>query len=170
MLTPIPTEYAGTRFRSRTEARWAAIFDQLGIQWRYEDEGYQLRSGWYLPDFWLPVWRAFAEVKGGTELWDRVAITKARELATAAAVPVLMLDEIHVLAWCVRGMGADGEEYPVDILHSIEKGRVWWDDLAASNAYYGDYADLPPPTPDQWMRVCEHVQRMRFGYGRTARA
>jgi hypothetical protein len=53
-LKAIETHYKGYRFRSRLEARWAVFFDSLGVKWCYEQEGYQLQSGWYLPDFWLP--------------------------------------------------------------------------------------------------------------------
>ena len=45
----IPTTYHGRRFRSRLEARWAAMFDLLG--WKYEYEPYDL-NGW-IPDFAL---------------------------------------------------------------------------------------------------------------------
>lgn len=51
---PIPTKCNGVQYRSRLEARWALFFDQLGIDYRYEYEGFQLRSGWYVPDFYLP--------------------------------------------------------------------------------------------------------------------
>ena len=65
-LTPIETRYKGYRFRSRLEARWAVFFDTLGVQWEYEKEGYDLgEAGWYLPDFWLPKYHLFVEVKGG---------------------------------------------------------------------------------------------------------
>lgn len=42
-----PTIYNGTKYRSRLEARWAAMFDLLG--WRHQYEPYDL-SGW-TPDF-----------------------------------------------------------------------------------------------------------------------
>lgn len=62
---PIPTRYAGRFFRSRTEARWAIFFDACGIPWQYEPEGFELSGGkLYLPDFWLPAFQAFFEVKG----------------------------------------------------------------------------------------------------------
>ncbi|APY14300.1 hypothetical protein GJU94_13935 [Brucella sp. 10RB9214] len=35
-IKAIPTEYAGVQFRSRTEARWAAFFDLVGLKWDYE--------------------------------------------------------------------------------------------------------------------------------------
>lgn len=50
----IETEYAGYRFRSRLEARWAVFFDALGIEWEYEPQGYTLKDGTnYLPDFYI---------------------------------------------------------------------------------------------------------------------
>ena len=64
-LRAIETSYAGCRFRSRLEARWAVFFDALGITWQYEPQGYDIpRAGWYLPDFWLPAQELWIEVKG----------------------------------------------------------------------------------------------------------
>lgn len=47
-----PTNYAGTRFRSRLEARWAAFFDLAKWKWEYEpvDE-----ENW-TPDFLIRGW------------------------------------------------------------------------------------------------------------------
>jgi len=53
-MKAIETCWNGWRFRSRTEARWAVLFNQLNIKFEYEKEGYELPSGRYLPDFWLP--------------------------------------------------------------------------------------------------------------------
>lgn len=51
-MKAIQTKYAGYRFRSRLEARWAVFFDALGIKWEYEPEGFELSCGTrYLPDF-----------------------------------------------------------------------------------------------------------------------
>jgi hypothetical protein len=58
------TRYNGYRFRSRLEARWAVFFDTLHIKYEYEKEGYELgEAGSYLPDFWLPQVKMWAEVK-----------------------------------------------------------------------------------------------------------
>lgn len=51
--TPIPTEYQGILFRSRLEARWAVFFDDIGLDWEYEPEGFDLPTRRYLPDFRL---------------------------------------------------------------------------------------------------------------------
>lgn len=62
-IKPIDTEYKGYLFRSRLEARYAVFFDELGWEWGYEKEGYELKSGRYLPDFWFPDIECFAEIK-----------------------------------------------------------------------------------------------------------
>lgn len=72
-LRPIPTDYRGTRFRSRLEARWAMFFDEMGLGWLYEPEGFRfdavewlgVRHGdvGYLPDFFIPSIETWVEIK-----------------------------------------------------------------------------------------------------------
>lgn len=69
-MKAIETVYAGHRFRSRLEARWAVFFDALGIKWLYEEQGYEFERGRYLPDFRLPDEDTFVEVKGDGERLD----------------------------------------------------------------------------------------------------
>ena len=63
-IKAILTKYNGYTFRSRQEARWAVFFDYLGIEYEYEKEGFDLPCGYYLPDFWIPEWKAWIEIKG----------------------------------------------------------------------------------------------------------
>jgi len=67
-ITPIETRYAGCRFRSRLEARWAVFYDGCGISWKYESQGYYVDTPAgrikYLPDFLLDDCGQWAEVKG----------------------------------------------------------------------------------------------------------
>jgi hypothetical protein len=64
LSSAIETQYAGHLFRSRLEARWAVFFDSLGIEWKYEQEGYEVEGYRYLPDFFLPRGNVWVEVKG----------------------------------------------------------------------------------------------------------
>lgn len=90
-IAPIETVYAGCRFRSRLEARWAVVFDHLGIRWKYEDDGYQVDDVRYLPDFLLPDIEdgIFVEVKG---VWSTEDFVKV--LAATAIKPVLIVGDI----------------------------------------------------------------------------
>ena len=63
-MKAIETAYRGYRFRSRLEARWAVFFDAIGVRWEYEKEGYDLDGVYYLPDFYLPEWDCWIEIKG----------------------------------------------------------------------------------------------------------
>ncbi len=77
VLKAIDTHYNGYLFRSRLEARWAVLFDELDIKYEYEFEGFDLGDeGWYLPDFWLP------EITGMTSTlgyWVEIKPTRLTE-------------------------------------------------------------------------------------------
>lgn len=90
-LKAIETRYKGYRFRSRLEARWAVFFDELGIEWEYEKEGFDLGdAGWYLPDFWLPICPGWVEIKGSHPTVDEQ--WRASELAVQSG-------QMTLLAW-----------------------------------------------------------------------
>lgn len=65
----LPGWHDGMEFRSRTEARWAKFFDELGLKWEYEAQGFDVDGTWYLPDFvvFAATGMLWAEVKPG---WD----------------------------------------------------------------------------------------------------
>lgn len=87
-IKAIETRYAGCRFRSRTEARWAVFMDHLDIPWEYEPQGYVLEDGTaYLPDFLVyPNTDAafWFEVKGTFPLDEE--LDKARGLAVGTGI------------------------------------------------------------------------------------
>lgn len=103
-LKPIETRYAGCRFRSRAEARWARFFDHLGIGWEYEPQGFDLPSGPYLPDFLLAlgdgVWW---EVKGPAPTpaernlcWELFEATAKHVYLAHGAIPRDQFDEPRI--------------------------------------------------------------------------
>lgn len=51
-IQAIPTDYAGTRFRSKSEAIFARALDLSGISWQYEPKQWTASDGW-VPDFWV---------------------------------------------------------------------------------------------------------------------
>lgn len=87
-IKPIETVYNGYRFRSRLEARWAVFFDALGIKYYYEYNGFDLGdAGRYLPDFWLPEFSTWIEIKGDPGERES-AFVKAKALFDLTGCPV----------------------------------------------------------------------------------
>ena len=80
-IKAIETNYNGHLFRSRLEARWAMLLDIIGVEYLYENEGYELEqlgrgmvdtgtTIQYLPDFYLPVAECFLEIKPNAPVAD----------------------------------------------------------------------------------------------------
>jgi len=109
-IAPIETRYAGHRFRSRTEARWAVFFDVVGIRYQYEANGFVVRSGAYLPDFWLPELRLFFEVKGEDPTDEERQ--KCRDLTEASECDMILApgppEPVFKLLWFDRDGEHDG--------------------------------------------------------------
>lgn len=94
----LPTSYAGHVFRSRLEARFAVLFDSMGLRWEYEPEGFELPSGLYVPDFWLPDLRTWFEVKPDwADVVEAAQITA--ELCIATGQQVCIAPGLDVNGW-----------------------------------------------------------------------
>lgn len=70
MIKPIETIYNNYKFRSRLEARWAVFFDELDVKYEYEREGFDIDGVWYLPDFYLPDYSCWIEIKPDAVISD----------------------------------------------------------------------------------------------------
>ena len=103
-IPPRTTIYNGIKMRSRTEARFAAYLDRLGVSWQYEPEAFASRDGQYLPDFMVSAGSAppiVIEVKPWTARDDpdgflaTVETTMERMEIVRASIP----DAVLVLAF-----------------------------------------------------------------------
>lgn len=96
----LPTSYAGHVFRSRLEARFAVLFDVMGIRWEYEPDGFELPHGLYVPDFWLPDLRTWFEVKPDwDDAYEAFAITA--DLCRATERQVVLVPGLDAKGWGV---------------------------------------------------------------------
>lgn len=93
VIRAIETNYAGCRFRSRLEARWAVFFDHLGITWEYEAEGYETSAGRYLPDFHLDDGDLYVEVKGAQRALDD-SLARISAFVTESGRPLIVLGQM----------------------------------------------------------------------------
>lgn len=146
-IKAIETRYKGYRFRSRLEARYAVLFDALGLEWEYEPEGYDLGGdlGNYLPDFFI---------KGNRHYGPWI------EIKGRAPLP-LEVRKIEVL--CVN-QGAYGL-------------LLWGDPAQERFVYVhkeaGAYADENPPhvhlgvSKDEWARATDAARSARFEHGES---
>lgn len=91
VLVPIKTMYQGYQFRSRLEARWALFFDEIGITYWYEPQGFTLPDGRrYLPDFYLPRVDMYCEVKPKELTKEERAKVEALTVGTGCNVILLV--------------------------------------------------------------------------------
>jgi hypothetical protein len=99
-IKAIETKYKGYRFRSRLEARWAVHFDALNVEWRYEPEGFNLGEplGCYLPDFYLPKFNTWCEVKPEIPDNKSVEAAKLRAVAKSQKARGMFLGQIGKVA------------------------------------------------------------------------
>jgi hypothetical protein len=137
-IKAIETVYNGYRFRSRLEARWAVFFDELGIKYEYEKEGFELPSGRYLPDFWLPKQKYWVEIKPTRLAFDDISVRLCKELKELSGENVLILMGNIPLESKVKNIFNNiNEDYitdnPLDmylLFHDLEYEDDWNDNVA----------------------------------------
>jgi len=145
MIKPIETHYNGYRFRSRLEARWAIFFDTMGIEYRYEPEGFTLgKLGSYLPDCWLPhsIWGLAQE---GWGMWAEMKPIPATEEQMDKLVALVKATGHNALIF--QGYPWPGE-YTVTKISGTE---MWpptiWDDLTFTESPEAGGIHLETITP-----------------------
>lgn len=92
------TEYGGILYRSRLEADWAEFFDQHSLKHKYEYQRIDLGTDRYTPDFWLPEFGVWVEIK---PFRFATAHSKCYRLAIETRRPVLLIQgdpEYHDVA------------------------------------------------------------------------
>ena len=116
MYAPIETRYGGCIFRSRAEARWAVFLDSFKAKWEYEKQGYELPSGKYLCDFWLPEHFLWLEIKPKPPTTREIRC--AEELSHATDAPI-------AICWGRRPLSIqDGDHKPQE--DGGMKVYCWW--------------------------------------------
>lgn len=142
-IKPIETIYNGYKFRSRLEARWAVFFDVGKIKYEYEPEGFELPNGQkYLPDFYLPKFEAYVEVKGERpEAWEELEKASNAIYWGSPVKRIIILSSIPTSEF-------DGGlwHFPCFTTFDGELAIKWWffyqeDDFINGNVSRGKYKD-----------------------------
>jgi hypothetical protein len=165
MVKAIDTRYAGCRFRSRLEARWAVFFDHHDIGWKYEYQGFEVDGRAYLPDFLLDC-GTWVEVKGDEASLDRpLMLAAASQLPSMPAVcesgpRLLILGEIPDppadadLGW----LGFSAE--PCASARVKDRGRLLTCKIGASNGLWTCTCGTWSPEPHSFPGTCGHVRAL----------
>jgi len=121
----IVTHYDGNMFRSRHEARFAHLLNELSVRYEYEGTTFDMKTGVnqrYTPDFYLPELHLWVELKPAYPHWEEMA--RCAELCTRGFPTVLMYGDGYTVpfGYDTHGGGASGSGYA----HSRGlKGMSW---------------------------------------------
>lgn len=137
-IAPRPTLYNGVVYRSRVEARWAILFDSCGLRHTYEPDSFDIGTGLYVPDFWLPDVHLFVEIKGSDPSAEERA--KCAALATCQNRGVLLAVGVPEARFQITWFGPEGER---DALFALAHDRFaaggFWMVAADHHASLGPY-------------------------------
>ena len=149
--------YKGRGFTTATEARWAAFFDALGIEWEYGTGGLGLeKAGWCGGLFHLPRLNAWVEARPWPqglrhgEFWprhlawaqgsdSRLLFPRFSRLFVICGAPRMLAAEPGRL----REAAADDGDNPVDDKRVDEKQAVYGATAARPFAYDAFAAEQP---------------------------
>jgi len=153
----IETSYAGCRFRSRLEARWAVVMDRLHLNWQYEAQGFHLPSGNYLPDFTVDgVEKPFMiEIKGG--------MPDTREFEVASEIN-LYVAPLVILAGDIPRRRGEGTGW---IFASDEEGGEWSMTDPEKALIFGATGEIGDTRIANWEAAITAGRSARFEHGQS---
>ena len=96
-------EYSGIKMRSSWEQQVAEYLDKVGIKWEYEPGPFELGDMTYTPDFYLPDYVMYIEVKGYFR--NARALEKFNRFARGHDIVLIRRNELKDLS-CLESMVA----------------------------------------------------------------
>lgn len=186
-IRPLETVYNGYRFRSRLEARWAVFFETVGIEYRYESQDHVLRDGTrYLPDFYLPQYQIWVEIKGQAPTEDERRKAGLLAAKTGQWVDIFWPEPWHTMQ--IYGYRSRMPEHLapealiyIDLALSCGHWRIaeaitrdlkwcYWGDVAPQILKQGGWHHVPNPDDapyiewtDAQLELCQTCEHLVFG-------
>ena len=122
--------YRNVKYRSKTEAQWANFLDKMHIRHRYEDKRFALMNGkYYTPDFYLPDYGIYLEVKPSDPIIRNAEREKPEVLAS-------MLDNERV--WITHGRPGVFEQLAGPNVQAIPEAIITTDNAIETTEVYGN--------------------------------
>lgn len=89
--------YGDFYMRSSYEVKFAFFLDCSGIEWEYEPIVFDLGNSTYTPDFYIPQWDLYVEIKGWWRDRARKKFELFRQVYPNRTIKVLMKPELQEL-------------------------------------------------------------------------
>lgn len=174
-LRAIETEYRGFRFRSRTEARYAVLFDAAGIDWQYEVEGFHLNGARYLPDFFLPELKIYVEVRPTREAAEQavpllLALKEASGCNVMFGIGTPAVEPPDNFFWCWRRTDGSPALYRANPAQCPFCNRLAFNGVHPGTCAGTGVEVLQSPPwrrPTRLLHALGEAQRARFEFGET---
>jgi hypothetical protein len=160
-MIPIETHYAGYRFRSRTEARWAVFFDELGVRYQYEPEAYFLGDGVgsYLPDFFITM----NPEQSGAGCWVEIKGQKPTDTELRKLFALQQATK-HTALLFVGPPGFDADPYEYDSVYGYGWVRPHHEDFEPYESLALTFKRFSPVLDmDRAARALRRSRAERFG-------
>ena len=163
----ISTRFHGYNFRSRLEARWAVVFETLGLDWQYEPEGFQAPTG----ERWLPDFRLNFQ---GTQTWVEIKPPRKVEISAGSWEYTFPAAEMNLLSRMAAGMPREDKIWGIasNIPDPVElkKTPYIYDGSTIIIDCGQDEAEEQGCDYDHWLCVCPSCREVGLEYnGRSAR-
>jgi hypothetical protein len=103
-IQAIPEVYRGIRFRSKLEAATARALDNQKTTWQYEPKVPLKEDRWCMPDFFLPTYGIYVELRPENLVDERLQ-QKMHSLLECQSLPVYLInsaDDVKELIECLQ--------------------------------------------------------------------
>jgi hypothetical protein len=166
------SRYNGKTYRSQIEAKYAVLFDDLAIDFRYEVQGYKLPTGEaYLPDFYLTRVGLFAEVK---PFYNASAVKRIKRFVAAGALPrdiIVLFDEPRCTSYLFieRVILAERPEALVSrvVIDPFLRRKWYRDECRFYTGFDADEFCWPSDFSPEYVDSVNHASDAKFDHGKA---
>ena len=99
------TTYNGVRFRSKLESYVARRFDKYEVEWVYEPERLTINDSWCIPDFYLPEYDVYIEVRPARRVDDKL-LDKVRAIQEQHGKTTIIIHHQQEVRGCLAQLSA----------------------------------------------------------------
>jgi len=97
-MRPKIINYKGCKFYSSWEVKFAQFLSLSNIRWQYEPKTFDLGNTTYTPDFYIPEWNLYIEIKGYLTLEAKKKINSFKKIYSDINFKIFFKKELEELS------------------------------------------------------------------------